>query len=145
MSQGLVLAVLGFWSPVNFYAWFYMTPHFHHHAIYFQLKKKDIKAAKKSKLKLTITLVSVTIVVVLVLTLICYCCVKCGQNCPCCFLCCPCLIPLSFIKDSIDPSELKKEEMKTFVPGVITHKDGTIEHYKPSPEEMECLLEIMGK
>lgn len=47
-------------------------------------------------------------------------------------------------KDSIDPSEMKKGK-KTFMPGVITHKDGTIEHYKPSPEEMECLLEIMGK
>ena len=48
-------------------------------------------------------------------------------------------------KNSMDPSELKKEKMKTVVPGVITHKDGTIEHYKPSQEEMECLLDIMGK
>ncbi|CAC5395660.1 unnamed protein product [Mytilus coruscus] len=51
---------------------------------------------------------------------------------------CPCL--MNQLKMYLEPNKIVQDQMNTYMPGLIIHEDGKLENYKPTPEEMECIL-----
>lgn len=64
-----------------------------------------------------------------------------GSGCPCCFFCCPCLV--RFAEKYLNPERIVKDNMNKYIPGVIVHDDGKIEHYEPSAKEIERMGEVI--
>ncbi|CAC5388027.1 unnamed protein product [Mytilus coruscus] len=115
----------------------------------FKVDTKDIKEADKSQIKFILKMIFVTLGSILLISLIAYCFVKdpktCiiafGSGCPCLLYMCPCL--MNRLKMYLEPNKIVQDQMNTYMPGLIIHEDGKLENYKPTPEEMECILDIV--
>ncbi|XP_071140755.1 uncharacterized protein [Mytilus edulis] len=109
----------------------------------------DIKGADKSQIKFILKMIFVTLGTILLISLIAYCFIKdpktCiiafGSGCPCLLYMCPCL--MNKLKMYLEPNKIVQDQMNTYMPGLIIHEDGKLENYKPTPEEMECILDIV--
>ncbi|XP_052777724.1 uncharacterized protein LOC128215032 [Mya arenaria] len=64
-----------------------------------------------------------------------------GTGCPCCLICCPCV--RAFTDKFLNVKGLVKDSMNKYMPGVIVKEDGSLDHYEPTPEEVEILHELM--
>ncbi|OWF51470.1 uncharacterized protein LOC110449110 isoform X2 [Mizuhopecten yessoensis] len=64
-----------------------------------------------------------------------------GTGCPCLLVVIPCV--MKCLDKYLNPAKIVKENLNRYMPGVIIHEDGTIEKYDASPEEIECITEIV--
>ena len=61
-------------------------------------------------------------------------------GCPCFLICVP--VCRRFY---LDPAKILRDNINVYVPGVIVHEDWTIEDYEVSPEEIDCIIEIIDE
>ncbi|XP_060558059.1 uncharacterized protein LOC132718383 [Ruditapes philippinarum] len=66
-----------------------------------------------------------------------------GTGCPCCLICCPCI--RAFTDKYLDSKKIVREQTNKYMPGIIVNDDGTIDHYDPTPDELDALVELMSE
>ena len=64
-------------------------------------------------------------------------------GCPCFLICVP--VCRRFYDKYLDPAKIVRDNINVYLPGVIVHEDGTIEDYEVSPEEIDCIVEIIDE
>ncbi|XP_069102269.1 uncharacterized protein [Argopecten irradians] len=111
----------------------------------------DRASGKNAQVKNILIFTGSTLLTVLMFTAIAFCflrdpkscIVAFGTGCPCLLVVFPCI--MKCLDKYLNPGRMVKENINTYLPGVIINEDGTVEKYDASPEEIECMTEIIGE
>ncbi|XP_060066034.1 uncharacterized protein LOC132546337 [Ylistrum balloti] len=111
----------------------------------------DRDNARKAQLKTIMIFAGSTLLTVLMFSAIMFCflrdpkscIVAFGTGCPCLIVIFPCV--MKCLDKYLNPARMVKENLNRYLPGVIIHEDGTVEKYDTTPEEIECITEIIDE
>ena len=113
------------------------------------ISDEDRKAANQALMKELLTYAGYTLLVVAgsIFTIVCFlidpraCIVAFSTGSPCCLIC-PCYRNLM---QYTDPAKLIRANVNIYVPGIYIEEGGKLKQYPPSPEEMDCLYDLVSE
>lgn len=108
--------------------------------------------AQAQKAKTILLYVGTTVLSVVGFSLLAFCFIKdplafiiaFATGCPCFLIIIPC-ITSRVRKFQQNSEKLLKENVNMYMPGIIIHEDGTVEHYQTTPEEVEAVMDIIDE
>ncbi|XP_033725482.1 uncharacterized protein LOC117315409 [Pecten maximus] len=115
------------------------------------ITESDRDNARNAQLKTILIFTGSTLLTVLMFSgiMFCFlrdpkaCIVAFGTGCPCLLVVFPCV--MKCLDRYLNPARMVKENLNRYLPGVIIHEDGTLEKYNTTPEEIECMKEIISE
>ena len=110
---------------------------------------EDRAKAKQALLKELLIYAGYTLLVVAgsIFTVVCFlldpraCLVAFASGSPCCLIC-PCYRDLM---QYTEPAKLIRANVNIYVPGIYIEEGGKLKEYPPTPEEMDCLYDLVSE